>query len=659
MSTATHLQRTHPKRRGSLLLLVLTVSVVALATGLLILVVASKPVRAALPGANGSIAFVSQRDGNEEIYAMNADGTGQNRLTNNASTASTEDPTDPTAGRDLLPSFLPDGKRVAFTSRRPVENIHPGGGIDEVYLMDAQDRDGAPEGDNLTRLTGDIEGMQHNFQAAFSADGTKVVFVGAWNGTGTNEIYVTGFADADGTNPARLTGSVRQLTNNALIDRFPAISPDGAKIAFSRRDGTDDIWMMNTDGTGQTNLTNAPGNDLHPNFSPDGTKVVFSSNRRAPDGTADSEIYVMNTDGSSLPVRLTDNTVVTDETPVFSPDGTKVAFTSNRKAPDGTTDSEIYVMNADGSSLPVRLTDNEVEDSDPDWGPDTTAPKIECRTADGLWHKEDVSIPCTASDGGVGLADPTSDASFALTTDVPAGSETANAQTGSRQVCDAAGNCAKAGPIGGNQVDKKAPVISISASPSGEEYELGDDVTVSYGCLDGGSGTASCSGPVASGGKLDTNQVGQHTFTVEASDEVGNAGSESIVYRVLYDFGGFFSPVDTPDVATNKAKAGSSVPVKFSLGGDQGLDIFAMGTDANNNTFTYPTSTAMTCDSTAEIDTIEETVTAGGGSLQYDSSLGQYIYVWKTNKAWAGTCRQLVVRLDDGTYHRANFEFVK
>jgi hypothetical protein len=90
----------------------------------------------------------------------------------------------------------------------------------------------------------------------------------------------------------------------------------------------------------------------------------------------------------------------------------------------------------------------------------------------------------------------------------------------------------------------------------------------------------------------------------------------------LYDFSGFFSPVDNPDVATNKAKAGSSIPVKFSLGGDQGLDIFATGTNpTTNETFTYPTSTAMTCDSTDELDAIEEIVTAGGSSLQYDAAL--------------------------------------
>ena len=126
-----------------------------------------------------------------------------------------------------------------------------------------------------------------------------------------------------------------------------------------------------------------------------------------------------------------------------------------------------------------------------------------------------------------------------------------------------------------------------------------------------------------------------------------------------YDFAGFFSPVDNPDVATNKAKAGSSIPVKFSLGGDMGLGIFATGTDANNNTFTYPTSSAMRCDSTDGLDAIEETVTTGGSSLSYDPSLDRYTYVWKTNRAWAGTCRQLVVKLDDGTYHWANFKFVR
>ena len=277
--------------------------------------------------------------------------------------------------------------------------------------------------------------------------------------------------------------------------------------------------------------------------------------------------------------------------------------------------------------------------------PDTTAPKVECGTADGLWHKEDVSIPCKASDAGVGLTDP-ADANFTLSTSVPVGTETADAPTGTREVCDAAGNCATAGPVGGNKVDKKAPGISITTSPGGEEYKLGETVTVSYECADAGSGVASCAGPVASGGNLDTASVGQKTFTVEASDEVGNAASESYVYRVVYDFGGFFSPVDNLPIL-NTVNAGQAVPVKFSLSGDQGLDIFADG---------YPASQRIACDSTAPVDSIEETVAASSSGLSYDPSSDRYDYVWKTAKAWEGTCRQLAVKLNDGTLYQANFK---
>jgi uncharacterized protein len=114
-----------------------------------------------------------------------------------------------------------------------------------------------------------------------------------------------------------------------------------------------------------------------------------------------------------------------------------------------------------------------------------------------------------------------------------------------------------------------------------------------------------------------------------------------------YNFTGFFQPVDNAPVL-NSVKAGSSVPVKFSLAGNQGLDIFLSG---------YPISRQIACDTSATSDDIEQTVTAGGSSLSYDATADQYSYVWKTNKAWAGTCRQLVVILKDGSIHTANFKF--
>jgi hypothetical protein len=114
-----------------------------------------------------------------------------------------------------------------------------------------------------------------------------------------------------------------------------------------------------------------------------------------------------------------------------------------------------------------------------------------------------------------------------------------------------------------------------------------------------------------------------------------------------YEFTGFFAPVDNLPVL-NAVKAGQAIPVKFSLGGDQGLGVFWAG---------YPKSSPIACSSTGTADAIDKTVAAGGSSLSYDSLTQTYTYVWKTDKTWAGTCRQLQVKLADGTSHFANFQF--
>jgi hypothetical protein len=90
------------------------------------------------------------------------------------------------------------------------------------------------------------------------------------------------------------------------------------------------------------------------------------------------------------------------------------------------------------------------------------------------------------------------------------------------------------------------------------------------------------------------------------------------------------------------------VPVKFQLGGDRGLDILATGS---------PTSTRISCAGGTPIDPIEETVTAGASGLQYAAATQTYTYVWKTQKAWSGTCRRFTLELDDGTLRTADFQF--
>lgn len=178
--------------------------------------------------------------------------------------------------------------------------------------------------------------------------------------------------------------------------------------------------------------------------------------------------------------------------------------------------------------------------------PDTEPPVITCAGPDGIWHATDVSIACTAVDEGSGLADP-GDAAFELWTAVPDGTETDNALTGTREVCDKVGNCATAGPIGGNKVDKKAPVITIE-EPMSREYTHSDTLVLDYAVTDGGSGVSTVSSTmdgsdtVAGSGLpsgreillLTSLALGDHTFAVEAEDNVGNVSPKvSVTFSIV------------------------------------------------------------------------------------------------------------------------------
>lgn len=172
--------------------------------------------------------------------------------------------------------------------------------------------------------------------------------------------------------------------------------------------------------------------------------------------------------------------------------------------------------------------------------------------------------------------------------------------------------------------------------------------TVDYG--DGsGAQRGSVSGNTCTGPSHTYTNIGSYPVTVNVTDKDNDTGSNTANHAVEYNFTGFFQPIDNRPTF-NRVKAGSSIPVKFSLGGDKGLGIFAAG---------YPKSRLIGCDVDASVDGIEETFTPGSSGLSYDASTDTYVYVWKTDKSWANTCRQLVVKLIDGSFHRANFKFAK
>jgi hypothetical protein len=163
---------------------------------------------------------------------------------------------------------------------------------------------------------------------------------------------------------------------------------------------------------------------------------------------------------------------------------------------------------------------------------DAAPPSIQCAAPPAGWSAGNVTLACTAVDAGAGL-DNSADASFVLTTNVAPGAETANAATGSRQVCDQAGNCATAGPIAGIRIDRKAPVVQI-AMPVNRTFIVNEAAAAAYTCADGGTIVA-CQGTVAHGGPIDTASAGAKTFTVTATDGAGRTTTANVSYTVGYN----------------------------------------------------------------------------------------------------------------------------
>lgn len=194
--------------------------------------------------------------------------------------------------------------------------------------------------------------------------------------------------------------------------------------------------------------------------------------------------------------------------------------------------------------------------------------------------------------------------------------------------------------------DTTAPVISCPTSivvylpPNSPDTSM----AVSYPAA---TATDNCSTPTISYNYPSGSvfNVGTTTVTATATDAAGNQSTCTFNISVLYNFSGFFSPVSNPPTL-NSVNAGRAVPVKFSLSGNKGLNIFA----PNN-----PFSVSLNCGTNDPGVDVTETLTAGGSSLSFGGD--QYNYVWKTESSWVGTCRQLVITLNDGTVHTANFKF--
>jgi hypothetical protein len=252
------------------------------------------------------------------------------------------------------------------------------------------------------------------------------------------------------------------------------------------------------------------------------------------------------------------------------------------------------------------------------------------------WYRDTVDVTFSGS-ADPALADGSAGSGVASVTAMQTVA-TSGAHDVTGTAVDAAGNTSGQASLRVN-VDADAPTIGFATCPA--SVVLGKPATATWTASDAESGLSTA----ASGSlSVDTSIVGTRTLQASATDNVGHSSTATCNVAVIYDFKGFGKPVANPPTF-NKVSAGGILLVTFSLDGAQGLSIFAPG---------YPASTPITCGSSDTLTSGTPTVGAAP-ALVYGG--GRYTYHWKTDKAWAGTCRQLIVKLVDGTYHRANFSF--
>jgi len=206
-----------------------------------------------------------------------------------------------------------------------------------------------PDGSGQLQLT---QNAVYDGMPCLSPDGSKIAFIS--NRDGNYELYIM---DMDGSNPLR-------QTQNSAYDFSPSWSPDGSKIAFcSYAEGNGDIYIMDSDGTNLFPITSDPADDTEPDWSPDGNQIAFSSTRNG----GGKEIFTMNSNGSNQVQRTNlgnDNYQVD-----WSPDGMKLAFMTDSYT--GGVSYDICTINIDGTNL-NRLTDHWGHDEMPEWSPDGT-----------------------------------------------------------------------------------------------------------------------------------------------------------------------------------------------------------------------------------------------------------------------------------------------